>query len=63
MTDTPGPEERLGNDEADVLDVLRALVSQIAGSEYCDRFGHRLELNAAYLEAVAMLELHGVLEP
>ena len=63
MTDRPGPEERPPDGEADVLDVLRALVSQIAGSEYRDRFGHRLELNAAYLEAVAILEMRGLLEP
>ncbi|CAN7396891.1 hypothetical protein LJR225_002510 [Phenylobacterium sp. LjRoot225] len=63
MTDTAGSEERPLNDEADVLDVLRALVRQIAGTEYCDHFGHRLELHAAYLEAVALLEMRGVLEP
>lgn len=48
------------NDEADALAALRTLVAQLKGSGYRDKFGHPVENLVAYLDAVALLELHGL---
>lgn len=63
MADTRQPDGPALNDEADALEVLRALVSQIAGSGYRDRNDHAIEMNVAYLDAVALLQLRGLLGP
>lgn len=57
MTD-PRPDP-VFNDEAEVLAVLQRLVGQLKGSGYRDREGHPIENNEAFMDAVALLELHG----
>ena len=46
----------------DVKSHLRALLAEIAVGHYRDQSGHRLTLNAIYLEAWAALELEDTLE-
>lgn len=48
--------------EPDALETLRALVHQIAISEYRDELGHPLKNNVAYRDAVALLKLTGETE-
>lgn len=43
----------------DELETLRALVSQLKDSGYTDRLGHPIEMNSAYRDAVALLEIRG----
>lgn len=45
------------DDEA--LAALLALVRQIVGGGYRDHHGHPLETNEAFLDAIALLTLHG----
>jgi|ERR1043165_82584 hypothetical protein len=48
---------RNGLGDADALATLRALVQQIAISDYRDKLGHPLKNNVAYRDAVALLAL------
>ncbi len=48
------------NDEAEVLEVLRALVEQLRGSGFPDKHGHPIEMNVAFQDAEAALALRGL---
>lgn len=47
------------NDEIEALAVLERLIGQLSGSGYQDRHGNPIELNLAYRDALALLELNG----
>ena len=52
----------MDDDEALSLEeALRRLVAEIAFGSYRDPLGHRLTMNTAYLEAVALLDLSDTL--
>jgi len=49
--------------EAELLAAVLELVDQIRLSDYRDRLGHPLEMNAAYRDLVLLLTLRGLLGP
>lgn len=48
------------NDDLDAIETLRALVEQIRGSGFRDKYGQPIELNTKFCDAVALLELRGL---
>ena len=49
-------------DEEDALEALRDLVEQIRLSEFRDGLGHRIEMNQAYRDALALLIARGLVK-
>jgi hypothetical protein len=55
------PDSSQPVDELPLIDLLRALVAEIAAGGYRDRLGHQLTHNTAYLQAVAVLAIDDTL--